>query len=296
MIRAAIDIGTNSVRLLVAQTEGGAFLPLARQMVTTRLGRGLTGSGRLCDRGRAATEAAVLMLRDRALALGASEIRVVGTSALREARDGPHFAARLSRSSGLKVEVLPPEEEARLSYTGATGTLSLPADALVFDLGGGSCELVWPQGGMLRLESLKIGAVYLTENFFPTDPPAPADIKKARYFVRGLLENLSPGPKPLCGLGGTVTNLAAMAQGLIRYDPGRVHGFCLGRPAVHELFAAMVALPVETRRRLTGIQPERADILPAGALVVAEIMRCCQTDTITVSEEDLLAGCLTSSA
>jgi exopolyphosphatase/guanosine-5'-triphosphate,3'-diphosphate pyrophosphatase len=239
-----------------------------------------------------ATEAAVLALRDQALALGAASIRAVGTSALREAADGRLFASRLAARTGLDVEILPSQEEARLSYAGATGTLPLPGDALVFDLGGGSCELIWPEDGKLRLESLKIGAVYITETWFDHDPPEPAQTEKARRYVRGLIDRFNPGPKPVCGLGGTVTNLAAMAQGLDRYDPARVHGYTLLLSAVNRLFAAMVAVPADARRKLAGIQPERADILPAGALVAAEIMRSCRVRGITVSEGDLLAGCL----
>jgi exopolyphosphatase/guanosine-5'-triphosphate,3'-diphosphate pyrophosphatase len=289
---AALDIGTNSVRLLVADKTGQGLQPQQRVLRTTRLGGGLVGSGHLSPAGKEATLSAVLEFKDLALSLGAAAILAVGTSALREAEDGRTFAAELAEAAGLQVQLLSPGEEAFFSYEGASGTLALPADALVFDLGGGSCELAWREDGVLQAHSMKIGAVYLTEAYFRRDPPARREVLLARREIRSRLADLRLAGKTPVGLGGTVTSLASIVAGLACYEPDRVHGAVLARTDVNKVLTHLLAVPVRERLKMSGLQASRADILPAGALVVEELLISCRADQLTVSEGDMLVGLL----
>lgn len=289
---AALDIGTNSVRLLVADKTGQELRPQQRVLRTTRLGGGLIGSGRLSPAGKEATLSAVLELKNLALSFGAAAILAVGTSALREADDGRAFAGELAEAAGLQVRLLSPGEEAFFSYEGAAGTLALPAEALVFDLGGGSCELAWREDGVLQAHSLKIGAVYLTEACFRRDPPAKREVMLARREIRSRLADLRLAGRVPVGLGGTVTSLAAIVAGLASYEPDLVHGTVLARTDVNRVLARLLAVPVRERLKITGLQASRADILPAGALVVEELLLSCRAEQLTVSEGDMLFGLL----
>jgi len=289
---AALDIGSNSVRLLVAdKTEQGIF-PKQRALRTTRLGSGVVSSGLLSPAGKDATLAAVLELKGLALSLGATVIRAVGTSALREAGDGRAFAGELALAAGLPVQVLSPEEEAAFSYEGAAATLALPGEALVFDLGGGSCELAWREDGALQAYSLKIGAVYLTEAYFHHDPPSRREVLRARRKIRSQLAGFNLAGKALVGLGGTVTCLAGIVAELESYEPDKVHGTVLARTAVTKILDRLLSVPVQERLKITGMQASRADILPAGTLVVEELLLSYGAEALTVSEGDMLVGLL----
>lgn len=288
-----LDIGTNSVRLLVADRTPEGLHEVKRALITTRLGAGLINTGLLSAAGKKATLDAVLELRQVAMSLGVRAIRALGTSALREACDGREFASAISEAAGLEVEILSAEEEARLSYAGTVKTLSLLPGTLVFDLGGGSCEIIQPDDNeQLIINSLKIGAVYLKETFLHHDPPLPREVDRARCETRCLLAGIRLREGAVAGVGGTVTSLAAMVLGLEEYIPARIHGFVLSRQAVVKLLLRMLALTTEQRAALPGIQPSRADILPAGALVVDEILDYCRASCLTVSEGDLLVGAL----
>lgn len=289
---AALDIGTNSVRLLVADKTEQGLLPQHRALRTTRLGSGLINSGLLSPAGKEATLSAVLELRGLALSLGAAVILAAGTSALREADDGRIFSGELALAAGLQVQLLSPGEEAFFSYEGAAGTLPLSAEALVFDLGGGSCELAWREDGVLQAHSLKIGAVYLTEACFRRDPPSGREVLLARRKIRRHLAGLNLAGKSLIGLGGTVTCLASIVAELACYDPDKVHGTVLARTDISRVLARLLTVPVKERLKIIGLQASRADILPAGALVVEEILLSCGEEKLTVSEGDMLFGLL----
>lgn len=289
---AALDIGTNSVRLLVADKTEQELLPVHRALRTTRLGGGLISSGLLSPAGKEATLSAVLELKDLALSLGAAVILAVGTSALREADDGRAFSGELALATGLQVQLLSSGEEAYFSYEGAAGTLPLSAEALVFDLGGGSCELAWRENGVLHAHSLKIGAVYLTEACFRSDPPSLREVMLARREINRHLTGINIAGKVLIGLGGTVTCLAAIVAELACYEPDKVHGTILSRTDVSKVLNRLVTVPVRERLKIIGLQASRADILPAGALVVEELLLSCRQEELTVSEGDMLYGLL----
>lgn len=292
--RAAIDIGTNSVRLLVADVRRSSprLRPVLRHLQITRLGERLSPGGRITRTAAARTADAVERFVALAEDAGVTDPMLVGTHALRAAQNPGELLARLDRP----VRILTGEEEARLGYEGVLaglGSLRQASRLLVIDIGGGSVELTWGAGGRVEASlSIPTGAVVLTEQFLAHDPPLPEEIAALReHLVRTIDPGLAeaPGPPPrIVGVGGTITTMAAIAQRLSPYDPQRVHGFQLSRRAVERLTEALVTSTIAERRRLPGLQRERADIIAAGALVLRELLARFETRSMTVSEADLL--------
>jgi len=299
--RAAIDIGTNSVRLLVADVgqESGAphtaVSVVDRALTITRLGEGLHAGGVLVAEAASRTAAVVDRYVSRAEALGVPSPIVAGTYALRAARNPDLLLGRLR----VPVRVLGGDEEAALGFRGAVAGLpdiDPAAPVLVLDVGGGSVEVTWGTAarGVEGSESLPAGCVVITQRVVSHDPPAPEEIATLEGTLAAALDpvlaplrGLRPRPR-LIGVGGTVTTLAAMAQRLVPYDPHRVHGFAVTLADVDRLLAEMRAVPLAARRRLPGLQPERADVIIAGALAVRHVMVSLACPAITASETDLL--------
>jgi exopolyphosphatase/guanosine-5'-triphosphate,3'-diphosphate pyrophosphatase len=261
-------------------------------MMITRLGEGLEAGGAIRPAAAARTAAAVEDFVALAESSGAPPPAVVGTYALRIARNPEELFTRLS----VPVRVLEGEEEARLGFCGAlAGLRSLtPATGmLVVDIGGGSVEITHgtPQG-VIGSVSLPLGAVTLTQQFLGHDPPRDAEVAAVQSYLAHILDphlsRLRGRRFRLIGVGGTITTMAALAQHLDPYDPDRVHGFRLRVPVVDAITADLFARPLADRRLLRGLQPERADIIPAGALVVQHIVRTLGRRFMTVSEADLL--------
>ena len=304
--RAAIDVGTNSVRLLVAdvpETSGSdtAFpiRPVARDIAITRLGEGLEEGGALEPQAAARTAAAVAAYAARAVSLGVPNPEVVGTYALRVARNPEELSGRLS----VPVRVLTEDEEARLGFRGAVAGLRIHtprSPILVVDIGGGSVELtVGTSHEVTESHSLALGSVVLTRQFLAGDPPTQSEVRALREHLARLLDPLLARVRRqrprLVGVGGTITAMAALAQRLAPYDPERVHGFRLMRATITRLTADLLALPLARRRRLPGLQPERADIIVAGALVLEHLVVALDRSSLVVSEADLLWGILLGS-
>jgi exopolyphosphatase/guanosine-5'-triphosphate,3'-diphosphate pyrophosphatase len=260
--------------------------------MTTRLGAGLVKTGCLCPAGKQATLEAVSHFSSLAQRVGAIKISAFGTSAMREAVDGKAFARLLEAETGLHIEVLSPETEAVWGYTGVAKSLPKLDGALVFDLGGGSCELTWQSSSMLLFRSLKIGAVYLTDKYFHHDPPLIEEIATARDHIRKNMASTVFPPVPIVGVGGTVTSLASMAMEMAVYDRERIHGYQLTRQDVDGLLQDMLAKKSAERQKMRGLQAGRAAILPAGTLVVDTLMEVSGASAIHVSEGDLLLGSL----
>jgi exopolyphosphatase / guanosine-5'-triphosphate,3'-diphosphate pyrophosphatase len=297
--RAAIDVGTNSVRLLVAEipdplrpTASPPFHPLARESVITRLGDGLDVGGLLRPDAAARTADAVAAYAARATSLGVERPVIVGTFALRAARNPEELCRRLA----FPVRVLTAEEEARLGFRGALAGLGLHAArfrTLVIDIGGGSVEVtVGTPREVRESHSLPLGSVVLTRRFLTGDPPTESEVGALREHATRLLD---PILTPLraqrvrtIGVGGTITTMAALSLRLSPYDPDRVHGFRLSRTRIAALTADLRARPLADRRRLPGLQPARADIITAGALVLERVMVASGSGSLVVSEADLL--------
>ena len=296
--RAAIDIGTNSVRLLVADVGDAGpsrptVRPVDRRLTITRLGEGLHAGGLLTPDAAARTSVVVEEYVARARDLDAAEPVVAATYAVRAARNPEMLLARLSTP----VRVLGGDEEAALGFRGALlGLTDLPpqASVVVLDVGGGSVELTWGtvRGGVGGARSLPVGCVIMTHRAIAHDPPDPGEIAALVQTLASALDPvvapLRPRADRLLGVGGTVTTLAAMAQRLVPYDPDRVHGYALTVDAIEGLLESMRRLPLAGRRHLPGLQPERADVIIAGTLVVRHVLASLHRRVITASEADLL--------
>jgi exopolyphosphatase / guanosine-5'-triphosphate,3'-diphosphate pyrophosphatase len=296
---AAIDVGTNTVLLLVAERRGGTLAPVLERAEITRLGRGVDATGRLDP---AAIRETVAVLADYAAAarrLGAERVVCVATSAARDAANGDEFFEAARRAAGMVPEVISGEEEARLVYASAWRDFGGAAgDPLaVLDVGGGSTEFTCGEGPSPGgRTSLQVGAVRLTERHVRGDPPSPPELAALRAAAREALRPLADLPRTRAGrliaVAGTVTTLSAVSQALPAYAAERVHGASLRLAEIEELAARLAALPVAARAALPGMEPKRADVIVAGAIVVAEAMRATAFDRLTVSDRGVRWGLL----
>jgi exopolyphosphatase/guanosine-5'-triphosphate,3'-diphosphate pyrophosphatase len=281
---AAVDCGTNSVRLLVARVgSDGELEEVDRRLHLTRLGQGVDATGRFAPEALARTLAAMADFGVQLDALGVASRRLVATS-----------AARL----GVPAEIISGEEEAWLSYTGAVRGLGLAGPALVMDIGGGSTELVAGSGQAIAAAvSLPMGSVRLRERFLAGDPPLPGEVASASDYVDGLLDGCGVEftAGGWVGVGGTATSLSALAQRLPAYDRAVVHGSMLAPDALRDLTRELLAMPVARVLGLPTMVPGRADVICAGALVCERIGRRVP-GPLLVSEADILDGMVLSLA
>jgi len=296
--RAAIDIGTNSVRLLVADVDGHRVAPITRAMEMTRLGARTDASGVLAAPAIARTAEVVRNFAQRAQEAGATAVTAIGTSAIRDASNRDELFAALAP---LAVQVLTGDEEADLGYRGVRAGAGVGRGTLlVIDIGGGSTELVVGDADdVMARVSLQAGAVRLTERFLHSDPVADVDAEALAREVSLLLGGVRErflGARAAVGVGGTITTLATIDQGLEPYDPERVHGYRLTREKVASLARGLCAMPLALRRRLPGLQPARADIICAGALIAETVMEDLRVAELAASECDLLWGAVLAPA
>ncbi len=293
---AAIDIGTNSVLLAIAERSENQLVPLIERATITRLGQGVDKSRTLAPE---AVERTLDCLADYAELLranGSPRLRVVGTSAMRDAAGGEEFRARAEALLGVAPEVISGDEEARLTYRGAlSGLRSDCRSVVVFDIGGGSTEIIQAESGaVLSAVSLNIGSVRLTERHLPSDPPTPSELEQLIGDIAGELEQLTqptPGAQ-LIGVAGTLTTLCAIRLRLATYDSTRVHGAELTQREVEALSAQLSSLPVAERRELPGLEPKRADVIAAGAYIALGVMRWANAQRLTVSDRGVRWGLL----
>jgi exopolyphosphatase/guanosine-5'-triphosphate,3'-diphosphate pyrophosphatase len=298
---AAVDIGTNSVRLLVAEVaDDGTVETLERRMHITRLGQGVDATRQLAPE---AVERTVTVLRGyRAVIeeLGADRVRATATSAARDATNRDAFFAAGREALGAELELHPRDEEAALSFRGATRDISEPKPYLVIDIGGGSTEFVVGASEPTGLVSVDIGCVRITEQFLHSDPPAPEELSQAVSVVRDHLADVKrelPGISDVAtviGLAGTVTTVAAIELGLPAYDPARIHHFRLGREAVEDVFRTLATETAAQRRHNPGLEAERVDVIVGGTVVLATVMRVFEIKELVVSEADILDGLVLS--
>ncbi|MFO7592122.1 MAG: Ppx/GppA phosphatase family protein [Acidimicrobiia bacterium] len=297
----AVDIGTNSVRLLVAEIDDGAgpdapLTTLDRRMTITRLGAGVDATRVLATD---AIERTAEVLRDyrRALdELDVATVRATATSAARDAQNRADFFDAATDALGVTPELLSGEEEARLSFLGATAGLDAPAPYLVVDIGGGSTELVVGTDGPEHLASIDMGCVRVTEQWLASDPPSPEELSNAVSAARDeLADTLRAVPElreaaTVLGLAGTITTVAAIEQGLAEYDRDRIHHFRLDRAAAEDIFRTLALEPIAERRHNPGLDPGRVDVIVGGVVVLVSLFRVLDLDDLLVSEADILDG------
>jgi exopolyphosphatase / guanosine-5'-triphosphate,3'-diphosphate pyrophosphatase len=294
---ATIDIGTNSVLLLVAEAEGGALRPVLERAAVTRLGEGVDRNRRLLD---AACERTLACLSDYAAqlrALGVDCLDAVGTSAMRDAAGGHEFVARAAKILGVAPRVIDGNEEARLTFAGALSGLPQTGKVTVFDIGGGSTEIIVGSCGTSSRQiraavSLDIGSVRLFERHVHDDPPAAEQLQRVE---REITLALRDAPKPevsatLVGVAGTVTQLAALELELTPYDATRVHGHRLTRSAVDRLATRLATLDLSQRRSLPGMEPARADVLVVGSAIVRAVLEWSGAAELVVSDRGVRWG------
>lgn len=294
-VKAAIDIGTNSVRLLVADCQPGRIVPLVKEIRTTRLGQGVHHSGCLQPDAMERTLEAIGALAAIAEQRQADEVIAVATSAVRDAANGPEFIQLCRAKTGVTVQILSGTEEARLSFNGALQGRTAGSRQLVIDIGGGSTELAFGKDKELQyVYSLNVGAVRL-KDIFPADANGVVtNISEIRHYVTAASEALPPLVLPdyVTGVGGTITSLGAIAQQLTAYDSEKVHGYYLDAASVNRLLTTLAVLPLAERKKTAGLQPERADIIVYGIAILAAILDELGSNGLTVSELDILEGIL----
>ena len=297
---AVVDVGTNTTRLYVAEIEDGQVArELTRVSCVTRLGAGVDASGRLAADALAREYTVLDEYHQLIEATAPDKAIAVMTSAVRDAANGKQFADDVAGRFGLDVNVISGDEEAQLTYLGATDQLSADPDGaatLVFDIGGGSTELVIGHGERVDFHvSTQAGVVRHADRHVSSDPPATEELQALAKDIRALLDEAVPAqfrshPGRALGVAGTPTSLAAIAQALDPYDSERVHGYRLTAQERDAIFERLRTIPLAQRKQVKGLHPDRAIAILPGIMILTEIMRLFELDAIEVSEHDILRG------
>jgi exopolyphosphatase / guanosine-5'-triphosphate,3'-diphosphate pyrophosphatase len=298
---AAIDCGTNSTRLLVADENGGELIRLMR---ITRLGQGVDRENTLAPEAIARTVDVLREFRRSMDGFGVDRVRMVATSAVRDAQNGAVFTEAAREAVGTVPEVLSGLDEGKLAYRGASADLDpFEGDTLVVDIGGGSTEITLGRGGTVSSVSLQLGCVRLTERFLTSDPPTPDEVVATRIAIADALtwgEQRMPEllgldtRRRLVGLAGTVSTLASLKLKIAAYDADRLHHATLSISEVVDLCAMLASLSAAERSRLVGMVPGREDVILGGALVLEVVAARYQCPEVIVSEKDILDGIVLS--
>ncbi len=295
---AVADIGTNSTRLLLARAApAGGLEQIERRTTVTRLGEGVDASGELSHAAMERVHAALAEYAALASEHGADRRIAVATSAVRDASNGEAFRAAVHERHGFDIRTITGDDEARLTFLGATAARPPDGPTLVIDIGGGSTEFVVgvPGSAPTFHVSTRLGSVRQTERHLPSDPPGPGELAAlARDAGRIITAEVPADARAATGaaiaVAGTPTSLAAIDQALDPYDPARVHGYELPFATCERILAQLAELPVAQRRDLTGLHPERAPTIVAGAAILVEAMRLFDLESVEASESDILDG------
>lgn len=292
---AAIDVGTNSTRLLVAESNVGGFRSLDRRMTITRLGQGVDRSRVLAPEALQRTLATIADYAAACGEYGVEILRVTGTSAVRDARNRDEFFKGVVTLTGAEPELLSGDAEARVTFLGAVSDLPWDGAALVVDIGGGSTELIYGTAAPERLVSLDVGCVRLFEKYLLSDPPAAEELAGLRTEALGEIERAArelavPAGTRAVGVAGTLTQLATLKAGVPVYDPDVNHHAVLSHGDVRSLARRLGSLPYEQRKRVKGLEPGRVDVIVAGAEILIQAMEAFDLAEILVSEKDILDG------
>ncbi|TML99979.1 MAG: Ppx/GppA family phosphatase [Actinobacteria bacterium] len=293
-----VDIGTNSTRLLAADVAPEGVTVLDRESIVTRLGQGVDATGRLADEAMDRVRDALTQYRERLDALRTERDVAVLTSAVRDAANGPAFVDEVASRFGLRAQVLAGDEEARLTFLGATSERDPddPTAVVVIDIGGGSTELVEGHGRRMDFHvSTQAGVVRQTERHIKSDPPRHEELEALADDVRAVYaaavpDDVRAAVDRAIAVAGTATSLAAIDLELDPYDPERVHGHTLMRGRIEELLARLAQMPLAERRKVTGLHPDRAPTIVAGCVLLIEALRLFGLQSVEISEHDILRG------
>ncbi len=294
---AAIDIGTNSIKFHIGEKhDDGSWSVVVDRTEVTRLGDKLQGSGIIHAEALERNAAAIADMVAEAARQGVTAIAAVGTMALRTARNSTQFIDRVRELCGLAIEVIPGEEESRLSYLAVKSGIGLSKGSMViFDTGGGSTEFVFGQGAsVLDRFSLNVGALRFTEKYGLANAVSTERLQEAMQEIARDLERLdgTPPPEALVGLGGTVTTIAGVRHRLLTYDPVLVQGSTIDRREIDRQMELYRTQSTEERKRIVGLPPMRADIILGGLCIVRVIMRKVEKEHLVVSDRGLRHGLL----
>lgn len=298
---AAIDIGTNTVLLLVAEPRDGQLVAVEEHASITRLGQGVDKTRQLAPEAVERTKACLDRYAGIVERLGAARIDVVGTSAMRDAGGGNAVRDHVKARFGVEARTISGDEEARLTFAGALSGLSLPeGNVLVFDIGGGSTEVVDGDRSSRRItfaKSYDVGSVRLTERYVQTDPPTSEERAAVSLSAHNAFAAVPiPGAGeataavPVVGIAGTLTTLAAVSLGMTTYDGSRVHGHTLAVTEIARVVEMLGAVPLEQRRSIVGLEPKRADVIVAGGLVALAFLQHVGAASVIVSDRGVRWG------
>jgi exopolyphosphatase/guanosine-5'-triphosphate,3'-diphosphate pyrophosphatase len=297
---AAVDIGTNSTRLLVADVTGpdrdAQLTTIERRTQITRLGQGVNESRRLDPEAIARTVKVLTEYQAVIAAHDVTRVRMTATSASRDATNRDEFFDPVEQLMGQRPELLSGEEEARTEFVGATAGLTEPEPYLVVDVGGGSTEFIAGVDAPAELMSIDVGCVRLTEQFLHSDPPSPEELSVAVSVVRDHLTDVDRAvtgaahAKTLIGTAGTAWTMGAIELGVDASESERIHHFRLSRVAAEEIFRTLATEPISRRRHNPGLEPGRVDVIVGGVIVVVSVMRHWGFDEMLISEADILDG------
>lgn len=300
MSLASIDIGTNTIRLLIADVVGDNLKDIRRQAVITRLGQGVDKTRRFSSEAMERTLEVIADYKKVLEEAGVESVRVVATSAARDAENGQEFVDEVKNRFGFDVLVLSGMEEAMWAFLGATSDFPFPkpySRPVIIDIGGGSTELAYGQGMSLqKIFSLDIGSVRLTEMFVKSDPPSSEEIESVKSYVQekvaSPIEEIVKADSDLIAIGvaGTITTLSAIKQKMEVYDPGKIHLSTLTVEEIRDMLDQLMSVSLEDRKKIPGLEPKRADVIVAGTVITLEILERLGLDKLTVSERDLLDG------
>jgi exopolyphosphatase/guanosine-5'-triphosphate,3'-diphosphate pyrophosphatase len=299
---AAVDIGTNSTRLLVADVDAGTIGDVERQTRITRLGEGVDERRRLLPVPIARVRNVLTDYRRAAETLGAERTLAIATSAIRDADNGEAFLGEVEWSYGFATQLLSGHDEALLTYRGVTSDRALSAGTVIVDIGGGSTELIAGEPDGVRWhDSLDIGSVRLTERFLHGDPPPRAELDECARAVRSLLAERVPDEiresvSTAIGVAGTITSVAALALELEEYDRDRVHGARVTAEELQRQLERLAAVPTAERRKLQPLDPDRAPVIVGGAVIAREVVSFFGLEKLEVSERDILDGAVLAAA
>jgi exopolyphosphatase/guanosine-5'-triphosphate,3'-diphosphate pyrophosphatase len=292
---AAIDVGTNSTRLLVAEETSGGFRALERRVRITRLGQDVNRRRRLDPEALRRTLAAIADYAATCGEYGVERLRVTGTSAVRDARNRDELFKGVRYLTGSDAEMLSGDEEGRATFLGAVSDVGEPGPYLVVDIGGGSTEFIFGKEEPERLVSLDVGCVRMLEKHLGSDPPTSGELTALREDVDAHLREAKarlevPPGTTLIGVAGTVTQLAALKAGTAAYDPEVTHHLVMTHSDVRNLARRLASLPYEKRKRIRALEEGRADVIVAGVEILLAVMEAFDAAEVTTSEKDILDG------
>ena len=299
---AVVDIGTNSTRLLIADVEGRNVYEVERRTMVTNMGRGVDHTSTICSDAVEDVCGVIADYKSRYQEMGAERVMAIATSAVRDAVNGEAFVAELRERFELDARMLTGEEEARLTYLGATAHRPMADPTLVFDIGGGSTELIVGTGREVSFHtSLQAGTIRQSERHLTSDPPHPHELEDLAADIRNLIDRAiaaqpDAAPTRAIAVAGTPTSLAAIDQGLEPYDSDRVHGYHLGLKRVQRMLSRLSSLALAERLRVPGLHPGRAPTIVAGTVILVQVMRAFGIQEVEVSELDILHGSALSAA